>query len=688
MFLKHFLPVVIFSPFLFPSAVFAQQESVKLIWSPNIEPDLSHYNLYRDTQPGTMFFLTAISKPDTNYTDTQVSQGNTYYYKLTAVDIHGYESGPSNEVSADVFNDPPTINQIPNQTIAEGGSFSSIQLDNYVSDPDHSDSQLTWSYSGNSQLSVSINASRVATINIPNQNWNGSENITFKATDPGGLSASRSVTFKVNAVNDPPVVNTIPNQTIAEGGSFNTIPLDNYVSDVDNADNQMTWSYSGNSQLSVSINASRVATISIPNQNWNGSENITFKATDPGGLSASRSVTFKVNAVNDPPVISQIPNQTIPEGGSFNAIPLDNYVSDVDNADNQMTWQTSGSNYLTVTIIANRIATISSPNQDWFGAETITFTATDPGGLSASAQATFAVNAVNDAPYVKKTLVDISQSEDFGSVFIIDLNETFGDIEGDPLTFQATSAGNHVLPEIEESNLTISSTLNFFGKDTITITATDINSQLQVQDVFLVTVIPVNDPPQIINLPATLTINATGMETLNMKEYVQDVDSPPDSMQWIFFATNDSLKWQFDATTSRLTIWAGFCRGNVEFTCTVTDNQQASNDATILIIQIDNKLTDTDNLSNLIPQRFYLEQNYPNPFNPITTIRFHLPVYSNVIIEIYNITGQIVTTLLNDWKPAGIYDIEFNAGNLPTGIYFYRLKAREYLQIRRMILTK
>ena len=593
--LKHFLPLVVFSPlpftlFLFPSTVFAQQESVKLAWSPNIEPDLSHYNLYRDTQPGTIVFLAAISKPDTTYTDTQVAQGNTYYYKLTAVDIHGYESGPSNEVSVNIVNDPPTINQIPNQTIAEGGNFSSIQLDNYVIDPDHSDSQLTWSYTGNSQLSVSINANRVATIGIPNQNWNGSENITFKATDPGGLSASRAVTFTVNAVNDPPVISQIPNQTIAEGGSFNTISLDNYVSDVDNSDNQMTWSYTGNGQLSVSINANRVATIGIPNQNWNGSENITFKATDPGGLSAS-------------------------------------------------------------------------------------------------AQATFTVSAVNDAPYVKKSLVDISQPEDFGSIFIIDLNETFADVEGDPLAFQATSAGNHVLPEIEKSNLTISSTLNFFGKDTITVTATDINSQLQVQDVFIVTVTPVNDPPQIVNLPATLTITGVGMETLNMKEHVQDVDSPMDSIQWTFFATHDSLKWQFDATTSRLTIWAGSYQGNVEFTCTVTDNQQASNEATITI-QIDNQLTVIDNLSNLIPQRFYLEQNYPNPFNPVTTIRFHLPENSNVLIEIYNITGQIVTILLNDWKPAGIYDIEFNADNLPTGIYFYRLKAGGYLQIRRMHLTK
>ncbi len=67
----------------------------------------------------------------------------------------------------------------------------------------------------------------------------------------------------MTAVNDAPVVTNIPNQTIAEGGTFATINLDNYVSDVDNTDAEMTWTYSGNTQLTVSI-VNRVATITTP----------------------------------------------------------------------------------------------------------------------------------------------------------------------------------------------------------------------------------------------------------------------------------------------------------------------------------------------------------------------------------------------------------------------------------------
>ena len=104
-------------------------------------------------------------------------------------------------------------------------------------------------------------------------------------------------------MNDAPVVTDIPNQSITEGSSFVTISLDNYVSDVDNTDSEITWTYSGNTQLGVSITA-RVATITVPNSDWNGSETITFRATDPGSLWDDDGATFTVTGVNDAPVIT------------------------------------------------------------------------------------------------------------------------------------------------------------------------------------------------------------------------------------------------------------------------------------------------------------------------------------------------------------------------------------------------
>lgn len=91
--------LVCFSVFFFLSSTQVQAISVTLSWLPNTESDLSHYNLYRDTQANTMVFYKMIPKSDTLFTDTEVSGGKTYYYKLTAVDYYGNESEPSNEVS-------------------------------------------------------------------------------------------------------------------------------------------------------------------------------------------------------------------------------------------------------------------------------------------------------------------------------------------------------------------------------------------------------------------------------------------------------------------------------------------------------------------------------------------------------------------------------------------------------------
>ncbi len=83
-----------------------------------------------------------------------------------------------------------------------------------------------------------------------------------------------------------------------------------------------------------------------------------------------------------------------------------------------------------------------------------------------------------------------------------------------------------------------------------------------------------------------------------------------------------------------------------------------------------------------------LEQNYPNPFNPSTTISFSLPEASEVQLNIYNILGQQVATLVNDVKNAGSYKINWDASNLSSGMYIYRLQAGSKVITNRMILMK
>jgi hypothetical protein len=92
--------------------------------------------------------------------------------------------------------------------------------------------------------------------------------------------------------------------------------------------------------------------------------------------------------------------------------------------------------------------------------------------------------------------------------------------------------------------------------------------------------------------------------------------------------------------------------------------------------------------NNTIPDKYELMQNYPNPFNPVTAIRFTIPKEQLVKLSIYDITGKEVAVLVNEVKRAGSYLVEFNAGNLASGVYFYKLTAGEFSSVKKMMLVK
>jgi hypothetical protein len=88
------------------------------------------------------------------------------------------------------------------------------------------------------------------------------------------------------------------------------------------------------------------------------------------------------------------------------------------------------------------------------------------------------------------------------------------------------------------------------------------------------------------------------------------------------------------------------------------------------------------------PSKFELSQNYPNPFNPTTTISFTLPASGNVKLFAYNTIGEQVAEIVNGFKEAGIYSIIFNASELNSGIYVYRLEAGNNSLTKKMIVLK
>jgi hypothetical protein len=89
-----------------------------------------------------------------------------------------------------------------------------------------------------------------------------------------------------------------------------------------------------------------------------------------------------------------------------------------------------------------------------------------------------------------------------------------------------------------------------------------------------------------------------------------------------------------------------------------------------------------------VPEQIALQQNYPNPFNPSTTIQYALPFRSHITLAVYNTLGQIVKELVNGEMGAGFHSVEFAAKGLPSGVYFYRMRAGDFVQTKRLLVLK
>ncbi len=245
---------------------------------------------------------------------TQPSQGSSssdglYVYYTPIINYNGPDSftytisdGNGGTDTATVFisiiniNDPPVAND-DNVTVIEDSLNNLINVLSNDYDPDYN----TLTIIGLTQPAHGISSTNgMFVFYTPFPNYNGSDLFTYTISD-GTYADSAVVSITVTGLNDAPVVTNIPDQVISEGSTFAVINLDDYVSDIDNLDTEMNWTYSGNTQLLINI-VNRVASIVIPSPDWYGSETIMFRATDPGGLFDEDAATFTVTGVNDPPL--------------------------------------------------------------------------------------------------------------------------------------------------------------------------------------------------------------------------------------------------------------------------------------------------------------------------------------------------------------------------------------------------
>nr|WP_237666964.1 tandem-95 repeat protein [Vibrio parahaemolyticus] len=351
----------------------------------------------------------------------------------------------------------------------------------------------------------------------PAENFNGDAEITYTVTD-GALTDQATVKVTVNAVNDTPVVESnIADQTLAEDFTPYTIDLNTAFSDVDNVDGELTFSVSGNSNIQVAI-VNGIATIT-PTADWNGSETLTFTATDPSGESVSQPVNFTVAPVAD--IVAD--KATVVEDTSTVIKVLGN---DTFEGDGKVVSLDTNNGPANGTVSVNPDGSVTyTPNDNYQGTDSFTYIVTS-GGVSESTTVSVDVTPVNDAPVAK----DDTAITDEDTPVTIDVLPNDNGIDGDKLSIQSASVPEaQGKVEIVDGKLVFTPAENFNGDAEITYTVTD--GELTDAAKVTVTVNPVNDAPTIkVDAVESITEDAVNTDTVVATLTVRDTDTPEDQL--------------------------------------------------------------------------------------------------------------------------------------------------------------
>ena len=295
----------------------------------------------------------------------------------------------------------------------------------------------------------------------------------------------------------------------------------------------------GSTHINATLDGSNVVTLQ-PWVNWSGAETITLIAMDAYNIPVQIPVLVTVTAVNDPPIrIKNIAPVTMLEGSTkkdlFNIV---SYFSDIDDA--TLTYTAGGSTNVTATIKPSGLVTLVAP-VGFNGKDTITFTATDAGGLKATADCVVTVTDVNFPPTKIKAMPDVTMNEDSTSS-AIKLSDYFGDVDTPALTY--TFSGNDFIDTsvAADTTLTLAPKADWNGIETITISVSDTVNK-EVTDDFIVTVTAVNDAP---------VLTGAGFEDIKVAE---DTDyTTTQKVDTLFKDVDSTLTYSIEGGDAMLTI--------------------------------------------------------------------------------------------------------------------------------------
>ncbi|HCG7551482.1 TPA: tandem-95 repeat protein, partial [Vibrio parahaemolyticus] len=562
-------------------------------------------------------------------------------------------------------NDAPTIKVDAVESITEDAvSTDTVVATLTVRDTDTPEDQLTVSLENNSNGYFVLVGNEVkltqAGVDAVNNDELNLKDLAISASVSDGVNptASDSDSLIVNRVNDAPTVeNAIADQVLSEDFDAYTIDLNEVFKD---SDSSLEFSVSGNNSIQISI-VNGVATIN-PTADWNGSETLTFTATDPSGESVSQTVNFTVAPVADivadkatvvedtPTIIKVLGNDTFE--GDDKVVSLDT---------------NNGPANGTVSVNPDGSVTYT-PNDNYHGADSFTYIVTS-GGVSESTTVNVDVTPVNDAPVAKD---DIATTQEDTAV-TIDVLPNDTDVDGDKLSIESASVPKEQgTVEVVNGKLVFTPAENFNGDAEITYTVTD--GQLTDEAKVTVTVNPVNDAPTIkVDAVESITEDAVNTDTVVATLTVRDTDTSEDQLT-VSLENNSNGYFVLVGDEVKLTQAGVDAVNNDELnlkdltiSASVSDGvNPTANDSDSLIV---NRVNDAPTVENAIADQELSEDfaTYTIDLNDAfkdsdSALNFSVSGNSNVLVSIENGIATISPTA--DWN--GSETLTFTATD-PSG---------------------
>ena len=664
--------------------------------------------------------LALMIKPDDGYEIDDVLVDGISVISSVTNDQYGFTDIRSDHTIHATFgviesNDPPVVHNIPNIIFPEDQSDSSIDLDDYVSDPDNPDHEIIWSYSGNANVKVSINVSTHRVMFTTAENWNGSEIITFTATDPDDLRDVDHITVTVNPVNDPPVLDPIGNKWVSEGSR---VVFAISASDADTGD-ELTYSAdhippdaswdSVNREFTWTPDYDIVAAAEQSRE-----FSITFSVTDSQRASDQETIIItvmsqKVDAAKPQPATNIIAESqpdgyikiiwtpSVSRNAAIYNIYWDNAQLNIDYSELLVQVSSPGVSWTSgklqdgvvyrFTVRCQDEAGNEEENTDFVSALADSTPPGPPTGLSSS---THQVNVWDNQSRVTVTWTPARDGNGTG-------------LDGYSLIWDESIG---TLPDkvIDIGNVT-SVTATLTGIQYLHIRSADkagnwSNTALNLGPFLIDT-----EPPQ---APTNLKASSLADRTIKLSWGASgSADVVKYNIYWDS-GTGQEVDYSQPITSvsANYTWLSNPLEHGKTYQFSVRAEDRAANEDSNTNLAAASVLSERQSAEPLGKQlgqwgsikKTVLFQNYPNPFNPDTWIPYQLADSTNVTIHIYTIDGRLVKALNLGHKQAGYYTKKQNAvywdgtneggEKVASGVYYYSIQAGDSLAVRKLILME